>query len=52
MFRQRACVKCRLLRDQNWRDAEILTLIRIWADEGIQEYHDNRMIHLYRSKFQ
>ena len=45
------CVKCRLFRGQNWRDAEILTLIRIWADEGIQEYHDNRVINLSRPKY-
>ena len=38
-------------RGQNWRDAEILTLIRIWSDEGIQEYHNYQVIHLSRSKY-
>ena len=31
---------------RKWRDTEILTLIRIWADKGIQEYHDNLVSHL------
>ena len=36
-------------RGNTWRDGEILTLIRVWADEGIQEYHDNRVILLSQS---
>ena len=38
-------------RGKNWRDAEILTLIRIWSEEGIQEYHDYLVIYLSRSKY-
>ena len=34
-------------KDQNWRKAEIDTLISIWAGEGIQEHHDYRVIHYF-----
>ena len=38
-------------KDKNWTDAAVLTLIRIWADKGIQGYLDNPVIHLSRSKY-